>query len=120
MKKEWLTEEVWQQCQNTRQLLNKIKTNIKEANNSIKRTFFRYWRSCINGNPDKGIMEKYWDIKSRRSLDLLLTMGKKKQAQKNRQKSIRQAKKQWLINLAEEAEQEERQGRSWEAWQIIK
>eukprot|EP00975_Prorocentrum_lima_P034637 7279224-Prorocentrum_lima.AAC.1 len=61
----------------------------------MKRTFFRTWRSWVNDIASiNDTTEKYWVTQSKRIIDLLKMMGKKKQAQKQRQKSIRQAKKQ--------------------------
>eukprot|EP00975_Prorocentrum_lima_P024214 5096052-Prorocentrum_lima.AAC.1 len=97
---------------------------MKQSNNSAKRALLRCWRLLSKDNQNylaKLTMQKFWENQSAKRLQLLKMMGKKKRAQHQRQKkSIRQAKKEWLANLAEEAEQEERTGRSWEAWQIIK
>eukprot|EP00975_Prorocentrum_lima_P015917 3378590-Prorocentrum_lima.AAC.1 len=34
-KKEWFTQEVWEECKNTRQLLNQLKHNIKQDNTCL-------------------------------------------------------------------------------------
>eukprot|EP00975_Prorocentrum_lima_P068796 12922624-Prorocentrum_lima.AAC.1 len=46
---------------------------------------------------------------STRQIELLKLLAKKKRAQRQRQRKIRDAKKQWLKDLAEEAEEEEGQ-----------